>query len=242
MVPPIVRSKITSKRKAIATHFKEVGEPLRVYISEQNHLAAQYLLHILERDKTLEPVLLEDLVLNRSAGRTVVIFIVDDNGIDLPLRECLHVLRQKCPEAKFIVLDQEMSTDGVIELLTLGVQGFVAYPQVCDQLEQAVHGVAQGKMWVPATVLEEYVQRSIQLGKNGIVCPVGPGITQRESQVMELVKRRLSNKEIAGLLCITESTVKFHLSNILSKMQVNRRGELLNKDHVNEVWRKLIAS
>jgi DNA-binding CsgD family transcriptional regulator len=72
--------------------------------------------------------------------------------------------------------------------------------------------------------------------------PTGQGITQRESQVIELVKRRLSNKEIAEILKIKESTAKFHLSNIFSKLQVNRRSELQDKGQLNEVWRKLIAS
>jgi len=60
--------------------------------------------------------------------------------------------------------------------------------------------------------------------------------------VIELVKRRLSNKEIGAILNIQESTVKFHLSNIFSKLQVNRRRQLQDKAQLSEIWRKLIAS
>ncbi len=56
------------------------------------------------------------------------------------------------------------------------------------------------------------------------------------------MKRRLSNKEIAEVLNIQESTVKFHLSNIFSKLQVNKRRDLQDKGQLSEIWRKLIAS
>jgi DNA-binding CsgD family transcriptional regulator len=90
--------------------------------------------------------------------------------------------------------------------------------------------------------LEAYVRHSITSLKTVDESTTGQGITQRESQVIELVKRRLSNKEIGAILNIQESTVKFHLSNIFSKLQVNRRSELQDKGQVSEIWRKLIAS
>jgi DNA-binding NarL/FixJ family response regulator len=57
-----------------------------------------------------------------------------------------------------------------------------------------------------------------------------------------LVKCRLSNKEIGEMLNIRESTVKFHLSNIFSKLGVNRRSELQDRGQLSEVWRRLNAS
>jgi len=56
------------------------------------------------------------------------------------------------------------------------------------------------------------------------------------------VKRRLSNKEIGVSLNIRESTVKFHLSNVFSKLQVNRRGDLRDKGELSDIWRQLLAS
>jgi DNA-binding NarL/FixJ family response regulator len=72
--------------------------------------------------------------------------------------------------------------------------------------------------------------------------PTGQAITQRESQILELVKRRLSNKEIGAVLNIQESTVKFHLSNVFSKLQVTRRSELQAKDELSDIWKQLLAS
>ncbi|MBI2956919.1 MAG: helix-turn-helix transcriptional regulator [Acidobacteria bacterium] len=54
-------------------------------------------------------------------------------------------------------------------------------------------------------------------------------LTKRERQVMEFLLRRFSNKEIAEIIGISERTVKFHVSNILTKLQVNSRDELAAK-------------
>lgn len=51
-------------------------------------------------------------------------------------------------------------------------------------------------------------------------------MTAREAQILELARQRLSNKEIAIKLNIEVSTVKFHLSNIFSKLQIASRSEL----------------
>ena len=54
-------------------------------------------------------------------------------------------------------------------------------------------------------------------------------LTPREREVMEFLLRRLSNKEIAEILGISERTVKFHVGNILNKLHVNSRQELSAK-------------
>lgn len=56
---------------------------------------------------------------------------------------------------------------------------------------------------------------------------VKSGLSQRESEVAELVTQGLSNKEIADRLFVTEKTIKFHLTNIYKKMQVKSRSQLI---------------
>ena len=240
----VVRSKFPPKQSQPAGRAKTVQgeESLPVYVAEQNCLATRYLLEILAKNRALHVLTLEDLIVHKPTKRIAPVFVVDRGGIDLPLSECFHVLRERYPEARFVVLDKEQPPEEIVQLLSLGIHGFVTYTQVSEQLIQAVHCVAQGKMWISASVLEAYVRHSIASVKSVNESPTGQGITQRESQVIELVKRRLSNKEIAEILKIKESTAKFHLSNIFSKLQVNRRTELQDKGQLNEVWRKLIAS
>ncbi|MBE8221782.1 MAG: response regulator transcription factor [Bdellovibrionales bacterium] len=53
------------------------------------------------------------------------------------------------------------------------------------------------------------------------------GLSQRESEVAELITQGLSNKEIANRLFVTEKTIKFHLTNIYKKMYVKSRSKLI---------------
>ena len=53
------------------------------------------------------------------------------------------------------------------------------------------------------------------------------GLSNREAEVADLVTRGLSNKEIGNMLFITEKTVKFHLANIYTKMNVKSRAQLI---------------
>ena len=239
----IVRSKFPSKRKPAPRSSMTGKEGLiTVYVAEQNYLATQYLLRILAEDRTFHPFSLEDLVVDAAAECPAPVFIVDRGGINLPLTECLHVLTERYAAARFVVLDEERSQEEIVRLLALGIHGFLSYQQVSEQLTQAVHSVAEGKMWIAADVLESYVRHSVASRKSAGTPPMERGITARESQVMELVKRRLSNREIGEALNIKESTVKFHLSNIFSKLEVKQRSQLRDKGQLNEIWKKLIAS
>jgi LuxR family maltose regulon positive regulatory protein len=53
------------------------------------------------------------------------------------------------------------------------------------------------------------------------------GFTWRERRIIELVKRRLSNKEIAAIMNVSEGTIKFHLSNIFAKLGVRDRHHMI---------------
>jgi DNA-binding NarL/FixJ family response regulator len=239
----IVRSKFPPKPKpAPRSRTTEKEGLITVYVAEQNYLATQYLLRILAGDRTFHPFSLEDLVVDTATECPTPVFIVDRGGINLPLTECLHVLTERYAAARFVVLDEERSQEEIVRLLALGIHGFLSYKQVSEHLTQAVHWVAEGKMWISADVLESYVRHSVASRKSAGTPPMERGITARESQVMELVKRRLSNREIGEVLNIKESTVKFHLSNIFSKLEVKQRSQLRDKGQLNEIWKKLIAS
>ncbi|MFB3922926.1 MAG: LuxR C-terminal-related transcriptional regulator [Terriglobia bacterium] len=201
---------------------------VHVYLVESNPLASYYVLGLLAKDPQLRASDFQTITKLRIAEHAVSVFLLDSRELRLPLSECLRRLRTEHPGAKFVVMDQEESKENIIRMLLLGINGFVPYRDVPQFLAAAIHSVASGKMWVSREILTEYVQRTATLTRNG-----GSGfesLTFRENQIIELVKRRLSNKEIADILSIRESTVKFHLSNIFSKLQVSNRHALIDKD------------
>jgi DNA-binding NarL/FixJ family response regulator len=241
MMLRVVRSKAFHRQKdAVGATTATEASP-QICVVEQNPLAARYLLEILAKQTTFHAVTLEDLIAHQPLQPGVQVFIVDRKGIDLSLRECLEVLRARYANAKFVVLDEEQTPEETVGLLALGVHGFVSYAQI-DNLTPAVDRISRGELCFSSGVLEAYARRSIASLNTIAPSPIGQGITQRENQIIELVKRRLSNKEIGTVLNIQECTVKFHLSNVFAKLGVNRRSELQDKGELSAIWTQLLAS
>jgi NarL family two-component system response regulator LiaR len=156
--------------------------------------------------------------------RKNTVFVIDQCGLDVPFGECVKQLRAACSNPRFIVVDREKSTEEIVRLLILGAHGYIRDSDVSRSIVDAILSVANGHLWVAPEVLREFLlQASRALRKDG---HVRQATTPREDEILELVRRRLSNKEIADMLQIRVSTVKFHLSNILSKMHANNRRDL----------------
>jgi DNA-binding NarL/FixJ family response regulator len=109
-----------------------------------------------------------------------------------------------------------------LRLIYLGVHGIVLMSNLEAELPRAVDLVLQCGLWVRRSVLDEYVKRSNRSTGTG---SLDMELTIREEQIVVFLSKRFSNKEISNILKISERTVKFHVSNILRKFNVeNRRG------------------
>jgi DNA-binding NarL/FixJ family response regulator len=148
-----------------------------------------------------------------------LVFIFDKATATRPMGLCLEALRRVCPEPKAILLTQASAPEEQFQLLSLGLKGVILYKDVVDQLRQAVLSVISGGYWVAEEVLAQYVLH--RSGKPGVSS--SGALTHREAEVLELLRHRFSNKEIGLKLVLSESTVKFHLANIFSKLGVRDR-------------------
>jgi two-component system, NarL family, response regulator len=129
------------------------------------------------------------------------------------------------PQSKLVGLVDRRGGD-IVQLFQLGVSGLV---QTTNNLEadlaSAISTIHRGSIWVPESVLVEHRARVQSLIDCGLA--TNTVMSAREAQVLDAVIWGQSNKEIARILAITERTVKFHVSNILSKLGLERRTELV---------------
>jgi len=202
-------------------------EPVPVCLIEQNRLAYEFVCGILQKDPSISVVGVEALAGRTNGKSPAPIFVVDNCGLPLPISECLRRLRFQYPQSKYIVLDRDLPKEDLLRLLWLRIDGFLPYGEVPGKLLEAIRSVARGNIWVSRTILLEYVRcQGEAREKNSSHIE---SMTTREAQILELINRRLSNKEIANFLGIQESTVKFHLSNIYSKRQVSGRYDIISE-------------
>ena len=118
--------------------------------------------------------------------------------------------------------------------LYLGVSGLVAISANLNQeLPRAVRCVLDGGLWIDRDTLREYVRRTNPSGHTRV--DATPHLTVREEQVMNFLLQHYSNKLIGDALEISERTVKYHVSNILQKLRVGTRKELVAVQHVCDV-------
>jgi two-component system NarL family response regulator len=129
------------------------------------------------------------------------------NGVDT-----IRAIRSEFPRSRFIVLTTYDGDEDIYRALEAGAQAYLLKDMLCDEILTAIRAVHAGQRRIPAAVGTRLAERMSGLELSG-----------REQQVLELVAKGKSNKEIATDLDITEATVKGHLTNILSKLGVSDR-------------------
>jgi len=126
--------------------------------------------------------------------------------------EAVAKIRAEFPAARIIVLTTFDGDEDIYRALQAGARGYLLKGMFGDELLDAIRAVHAGKTRIPSVVAERLA------GRMG-----GQELTARELEVLGLIVRGQSNKEIGGSLSISEATVKTHINSILSKMGVSDR-------------------
>jgi NarL family two-component system response regulator LiaR len=131
-----------------------------------------------------------------------------------------RIIRQKFPHVQVIVLTSFKEGKLIKDALEAGAIGYLLKNILADELAQAIRGAYFGR----ATLSPEAAQTMVE---NANQSP-GPELTEREYEVLALMVEGLNNTQIAGRLTISPSTIKTHVSNILSKFGVASRTEAVS--------------
>jgi DNA-binding NarL/FixJ family response regulator len=140
--------------------------------------------------------------------------IVDLSLPDMSGFELIEAIHELDGRAKVIVLSSYDGDADIQRALETGAQGYVAKGLVRDELLNAIRTVCKGGKHIPAVIAQRLAE---YMG--------GDAISGREVQVLQLVANGKRNKEIAAELAIAEDTVKMHVRNIFSKLNVTDRTE-----------------
>jgi DNA-binding NarL/FixJ family response regulator len=189
-----------------------------VEVIEHNPLATRYLRTLLKHSRQFQLTFSNDLSPVQLADRADTILVVDRGS--LPSNP-FHVQFPDTNKNRVIVIDDALNANQVCDLLIIGVCGFVPYNKVEHTLSRAIKNVADGHLWVEPKALELLAQELVLRMRS--TSQKRHTFSSRQHMVMELLRARLSNKEIGANLGISERTVKFHLTNIYGKLGVNDR-------------------
>jgi DNA-binding NarL/FixJ family response regulator len=150
--------------------------------------------------------------------------IVVDPGPDP--RGALQLIAGEAPGAPVLVVAVRDDAADVVALAEEGAAGFVTRDESIEDFVAGVLSVARGDTLCSPHIAGVLLRRVTALARAAPPADRLVRLTGREAEVARLLDDGLSNKQIAGALCIELATVKSHVHNVLDKLDVRRRSEV----------------
>ncbi len=137
------------------------------------------------------------------------------SGIEVARR-----LRKQAPTTRVLILTMHGDSFYAVESLKAGSLGFLLKEESFTMLIDAIRSVARGERFISPNlqtpVLQEFIGKASQREEK-----VGPLLTNREREILQLVVEGMTNQEIAAKLGISASTVDTHRKNIMAKLDIH---------------------
>lgn len=204
----------------------------RIYVGivSSHLLAAHHLFELIKADPGMLPHTLAGGTKSTNCfpADARVVILIDLWGLPAPASEYLDAFVTELPRCAFLALDRARNEIDVAQLLRTGFAGFISHDEALHLLGPAINAVADGGVWAAPGAMRLYMNLTSPRAKvRGLRVRT---LTVRENQILDLLRRRYSNRELANCLQISESTVKFHVSNVLMKLNVKNRRDLTDKE------------
>ena len=140
--------------------------------------------------------------------------------------EAARRIRNAQPSTKVVMLTVSDDEEDLFGAIRAGVSGYLLKEISIDEVANAVRAVVQGQALVtPSMAAKLFSEFNVLSRRVDAQHGTTPRLTDREVEVLRLVAKGMSNKEIATELVIAENTVKNHVRNILEKLQMRSRME-----------------
>lgn len=146
------------------------------------------------------------------------IYMPGESGLEITRK-----IREALPAAKIVILTISEEDRNLFEAIKAGAHGYLLKKIELAELLEMLRGVSRGEAPISrataARILEEFARRA----RVEPPAPAAERLSRKEREVIELVAKGMTNKEIGNRLGISENTVKNHLKNILDKLHLENR-------------------
>ena len=166
---------------------------------------------------------LEALELAESLQPDVV--LMDITMPEMDGLEATREIKTRFPQINVLVLTMHRSDEYFFEMLKAGASGYILKGAKTSELINAVRVVYQGEVFLYPTMTQKLVNGYLKLSEWDE--EVGPTLSPREKEILSLLAEGYSSKEIADQLVISPSTVHSHRGNLMDKLGLNNRRELI---------------
>lgn len=190
-------------------------EKIKVLVADDHSIVREGLVAIINREPDMTVV--AEAGDGAEAAKQFALSRPDVTLMDLRMPEmdgvaAITEIRRDYPQARIILLTTYDGDEHIYQAIRAGAHGYLLKDAPSDELLNAIRAVHQGKKEIPPSIAQKLAERI-----------TGAELTQRESEVLQLIAEGKSNTEIADALFVGEGTIKFHINHIFSKLDVADR-------------------
>jgi two-component system nitrate/nitrite response regulator NarL len=202
---------------------------ISVFLIEDNRLLREGLEGMLEEQEDMEVIARAkngDTLLKLKKMKKEPDVVLLDMGLGSEdCFELMRTMRNELPNAGIIAMDVLPEHGDILQFVQAGGSGLVHKGATFEYLLYAIRAVARGEKVLPNLLTRSLFTQIVDFAlKSGLgISTSSVRLTARERQIVNLISKGLSNKDIAQKLCIATYTVKNHVHNILEKLALNSR-------------------
>ena len=146
--------------------------------------------------------------------------------IDMPVMNGIEATRQialASPQTQVIMLTIAQEEAKLFDALRAGAKGYLLKSLNTDEFIKLLNGIDRGEPPIPPSLTAKLID--YVAGNTRESVPVDASLTEREVELLRYLGQGLPNKAIAEALRVSENTVKYHIKNILQKLDLSNRSE-----------------
>jgi two-component system nitrate/nitrite response regulator NarL len=209
------------------------SNPVRIAILDNHALVRAGLRLLIDRHPSMKVVgeagdLNTGLEIISALDPDIILF--DLNVSEQPGSEVISEILKASQQSRLILVTGTVDPSINQQAVENGVTGVVLKTQPPETLIKAIEKVNSGEVWLERSLIANVLSRLSRNSNPVITHTEAEGISvlsEREKEIVRLIGQGLKNKKISSMLCISETTVRHHLTSIYSKLGVTDRLELL---------------
>ncbi len=215
----------------------EAGNKIRILIADDHNLFRQMLFHMISDEDDME------VIAEANNGKEAVEFCISEKpdvvvlDINMPVMDGLEAIRlihKNNHDTKVVILTAIEDDDYIFKFIREGATAYLIKDTTPEEMLMTIRSAHFGESLVQPRVMNKIFKEFCKLSEGkeershlnedaeGIA-----NLTDREKEVLALVSKGLNNKEIASSLFISDATVKTHVANLMSKLGMRDRVELV---------------
>ncbi len=166
---------------------------------------------------------LEALELTRTLGPDLVLM-----DISMPRcsgLEATRLIKAEMPQVKIVIVTVSHEEADLFEAIKSGAEGYLLKDMSEEDFARTINGIAEGEAPLSSGLATKILEEFGRISRDEARDQDRDALTKREGEVLQLVTEGATNRAVGAALFISESTVSFHMKNILGKLHARNRSE-----------------